>query len=159
MTSARTISHEAWDANPLCAGVAIYALVPENKRPKWAAAILAACCGRVSTTPKPINHVLDLAAEPAKWKLAHDAFSGVRQLTLAAERQPIEKADHYLLYVAENAAKVIYNVSGSSAPFDRDSGARLVRSAKEFSDCVNDKSFTSSLWSIIATFNTNETAV
>lgn len=152
MTAAKSFSREEWNADPLRAGVVVYSLVPNNNRPVWAAAILCACCGRVSTIPKPIRHVLDLSPDSAKWKLAHDAFSGVRQLTLAAEHCPIETLDHYLLYVAENTAKVIYNASGSSAPFDRDSGAWLVRCAKEFADCVNDASFTTSLWTTITTF-------
>ena len=149
--TANTITREAWNADPLGTGVAVYSRVPNDHRPEWAASILHACCGRVSTNPKPIEHVMHLAPDSANWKLAHDAFSGVRQLTLAAERRPIENTDHYLLYVAENAAKVIYNASGSSAPFDQDSGAWLVRCAKEFADCVNDPTFTTSLWSIVTT--------
>lgn len=139
------LSREAWNADPLAAGVAIYSSVPNGRRPEWAANILAACCQRVGRVPKPVQNVIQLASETKKWKRAHDAFSGVRQLTLAAER----KLDHYLLYVAENTAKVIYNASGSSAPFDEDSGAWLVRCAKEFADCENDPAFTMSLWSLI----------
>lgn len=150
--AANTISREAWNADPLAAGVAIYSSVPEDRRPEWAANILTACCRRVRAVPKPIAHVIDLASAPGKWKLAHEAFSGVRQLTLDAERRPIAYLDHCLLYVGENTAKVIYNASGSSAPFDRDSGAWLVRCAKEFADCENDPSFTAALWSIITSF-------
>jgi hypothetical protein len=152
MMTANTISREAWNGDPLNAGVAIYSCLPKDRRPEWAANILTACCRRVRAVPKPIAHVIDLASAPEKWKLAHDAFSEVRRLTLDAERQPIETLDHYLLYVAENTAKVIYNASGSSAPFDRDSGAWLVRCAKEFADCANDPPFTASLWSVITAF-------
>lgn len=140
---------EAWSANPLAAEVAIYLSVPNDRRPEWAVNILAACCRRVSKVPKPILYVIDLASDPKKWFCAHDAFSAVRHLTLSAERTPIGKLDYYLLYVAENTAKVIYNASGSSAPFDRDSGAWLVRCAKEFADCENDPTLTLSLWSLI----------
>ncbi|KAA5541908.1 hypothetical protein FYK55_17075 [Roseiconus nitratireducens] len=150
--TADKISREEWNTDPLAAGVAIYSSVPNDRRPEWAASILAACCHRVANVPKPIQYVIDLASDPKKWKLAHDAFSRVRKLTLAAERRPIEKLDHYLLYVAENTAKVIYNASGSSAPFDRDPGAWLVRCAKEFADCENDPPFTFSLWSLLTDF-------
>lgn len=152
MMTANTISREAWNADPLAAGVAIYSCVPKDRRPEWAANILSDCCRRVPAVPKPIKHVIDLASDPEKWKLAHDAFSGVRQLTLDAERRAVEKLDYYLLYIAENTAKVIYNASGSSAPFDKDSGAWLVRCAKEFADCENDLPFTTSLWSLITAF-------
>ena len=151
MTTVTTINREEWDADSLRTGVAVYSFVSINVRPEWAALILAACCNGVAAVPKPVQHVLELARDSARWKLAHDAFSAVRQLTLAAERQPIGKLDHYLLYVAENAAKVIYNASGSSAPFDEDCGAWLVRCAKEFADCAKDASFTEDLWSIITT--------
>ena len=149
MMTANTISREAWDAAPLAAGVAIYSCVPKECRSQWAASILAACCRRIGSVPKPVEDVIELATDPERWKLAHGAFSDVRQLTIDAERGPIGKLDHCLLYVAENTAKVIYNASGSSAPFDRDSGAWLVRCAKEFADCENDPTFTLSLWSLI----------
>ena len=150
MTDVAEINFESWSADPLRAGTAIYSRVHNDNRPGWAASILAECCERVPKVPEAIAHVLDLSAEAAKWELAHDAFSAVRQLTLAAERRPIEKRDHLLLYVAENTAKVIYNAFGASAPFDRDSGAWLVRCAKEYADCVNDVSFPMLLWRTIA---------
>ena len=86
---------------------------------------------------------------PDQWQEAHDAFSAVRQLTLAGERNPIDGLSHLLLYVAENTAKVIYNASGSSAPFDKDSGVRLVRWAREFADCLGDDEFTEQLWRLV----------
>lgn len=150
--TAGNLSRDAWNADPLSAGVAIYSSVPNDRRPEWAVNILVACCQRVGRVPKPVQNVIQLLSEPKKWKRAHDAYSSVRRLTLAAERKPIEKLDHYLLYVAENTAKVIYNASGSSAPFDEDSGAWLVRCAKEFADCESDPPFTLSLWSLIAEF-------
>jgi hypothetical protein len=147
--TADKLSRETWDADPLAAGVAIYSSVPNDRRPEWAANILAACCQRVGTVPKPVQCVIDLASDAKKWKRAHHAFSGVRQLTLAAEKKPIQKREHSVLYVAENAAKVIYNASGSSAQFDEDSGAWLVRCAKEFADCEDDKLFNLLMWSTI----------
>ena len=107
MMTVNTISREAWNVDPLATGIAIYSCVPRERRPEWAANILAACCRRVGAIRKPIEHVIELASAPEEWKRAHDAFSGVRQLTLDAEQQPIENRDHYLLYVAENTAKVI----------------------------------------------------
>jgi hypothetical protein len=149
MTDSDAGIREEWNANPLLAGVTIYRSVPNDRRPQWAAAILEACCNRVRSVPEPVQHVLELGRNASHWKLAHDAFSGVRQLTLAAERGPMDRLSHYLLYVAENAAKVVYNASGSSAPFDSDCGAWLVRCAREFADCENDPQFAESLWAIV----------
>ena len=149
MMAAADINFDSWQKDALCVGVTIYSRVPDNRRPEWAASILTTCCARVSVVPKPITDVIELASEPAKWQLAHSAFSAVRELTLAADSRLIKNITNRLLYVAENAAKVIYNASRSSAPFDRDSGAWLVRCAKEFADSIDDVSFTALLWTVV----------
>lgn len=141
---------EEWFNDPLRVGVAIYAQIPNDDRSIWAADILDLCCGQVAQVPKPVSHVLALARDHKRWADAHDAFSAVRELTLAAENAPIYDLAHLLLYVAENTAKVVYKASGSPAPFDRDSGAWLVRCAKEFTERVDDVSFTQSVWNSIA---------
>jgi hypothetical protein len=139
---------ETWRNKPLEAGIVIYAQIPRDVRPAWAAGILSICCSRFSTVPTPIQRVLTIARDPEQWHQMHDAFSAVRQITLA-EGEPVDGALHSLLRVAENTAKVIYNASGSSAPFDESSGARLVRCAREFSDCLRNDEFTERLWGML----------
>jgi hypothetical protein len=96
-----------------------------------------------------VLQVADLASNRKHWSRAHDAFSAVRKLTLAAERKPPGKLSHCLLYVAENAAKVIYNASGSPAPFDADSGDWLVRCARDFANHEPDSGFVDTLWAVV----------
>ena len=76
-------------------------------------------------------------------------FSAVRELTLDSEQGHDDALAHVLLYVAENTAKVVFNASGSPAPFDKDCGAWLVRCAREFSTEMNDEAFADQLWTVL----------
>lgn len=150
LNSKKMPDRSAWFRDSLKAGETVYSRVANDDRPAWAAGILSACCDPCNSVPDALTHVVLLAGDRSRWPEAHDAFSAVRQLTLAAERSCDDDPAHYLLYVAENAAKVIYNASGSSAPFDGDSGAWLVRCAQEFASRLSNDEFTERLWGVIA---------
>lgn len=140
---------ELWQTDSLVAGTTIYSAVPNDVRPEWAANVLNCCCEQVASAPQAVLRILELSDNAENWSKAHDAFSAVRSLTLTAEQNSdAERRGKLLLYVAENAAKVVYNASGSAAPFDADSGAWLVRSAKQFSDACNSGEFHELLWSV-----------
>ena len=141
---------EGWREDALRVGAIVYAMVPNGDRPSWAAGILSKCCEKVGEVPTAVQVIPKLAVSSLLWSQAHSAFGKVRQMTLVAEREPTDMRRKALLYVAENAAKVIYNATGSQDAFDRDSGAWLVRCSKEFADLVEDESFTTELWRVIS---------
>lgn len=91
----------------------------------FAVEALAACCQVADDVPLPIRQVVDVGREAPR--RAHAAFSAVRELTLESEaREERASPRRNLLYVAENAAKVIYNATGPDDPFDLDSAVGLL---------------------------------
>lgn len=115
---------EAWATGRfLDCGRALYEPLSPAARVHWATAVLM-FCRRYSASEPAIDRVVELASIPSDWRLAHDAFRDLRELTLVAEGQrgSIDPRLASLLYVAENTAKVIYNASGEPAPFDHDAG-------------------------------------
>ncbi len=139
-----------WIDDPLDAGVAVYSSVPNEVRPAWAADILRACSKQLNDTPTAVQYVISIASDKEHWPRAHAAFTVVRQLTLNAEQHDAGDLSHYLLYVAENAAKVVYNATDPTDPFDDDSGAWLVRCARDFAGEVASDSFIDDLWGIVS---------
>jgi hypothetical protein len=78
--------------------------------------------------------------KPTRWKEAHGQFTAIRtRITLPNERKTKKDADAYFAYVAEGAAKVAYNCSGESAPFDEDSFEWLLRCEREFLAVLEEK--------------------
>jgi len=60
-----------------------------------------------------------------------------------------------ILFIAENAAKVIYNASvvldhNNPAPFDHDSGWWLVSTFRHVVDLINDAEFASEAWQVVS---------
>ena len=85
--------------------------------------------------PKRREHLelIAILEEPARWKEAHRQFSKIRtRITLPNERKKKNDAGACFALVAEGAAKIAYNCSGESAPFDEDSFEWLLRCEQDF---------------------------
>jgi hypothetical protein len=141
-----------WQAgDALHVGHVIYELLDGPARVALAAKLLSSCCTAVPTIPTPIRDILLIAADPGRWPEAHDAFSHVRSLTLAhVPTNNDTRIYGALLYVAENAAKVIYNASGRPAPFDHDAGYWLVGCADTLTRACDSEDMAERLWSVLA---------
>jgi hypothetical protein len=114
----------AWLAGRhLDCGRVIYESLTPHQRVRWASAVLSFCIEHSPSVPE-VNSVAALAQDENSWPLAHAAFSSVRAVTLIEEKSPgsLDPRSARLLAVAENTAKVIYNASQASAPFDHDAG-------------------------------------
>jgi hypothetical protein len=61
-----------------------------------------------------------MAAEQDQWRGGHDLFGRIRSKTLVAERSG-DRLKSVQYYFEEVCAKTLYNLSGSPAPFDKDS--------------------------------------
>src|SRR6185503_4552924 len=92
-----------------------------------------------------VSNLIEIARHPTRWSEAHSCFGALRRLTLAAEQEkPSTKTNHlFLLYLAENIAKLTYNAGGYPAPFDPDSGWWIPQNLKHIIDQVNHPGFTS----------------
>lgn len=98
---------------------------------------LELCCSAVANPPQAVQAVARVGR--SDWGRGHDAFDAVRQLTLAMELiepRPRPDPSYLLLFVAENAARMIYNASGTKYPFDDDSGAWLIRAFRQFAQSL-----------------------
>ena len=91
-------------------------------------AMLRACRSSCAEVPEPVLTVELIGLTRRSWPEAHRAFDDVRDVTLQFERAQRSGTDptYKLLFVAENAAKVLYNAAKMPAPFDADSGLRLL---------------------------------
>jgi len=111
-------------------------------RPAWAAEILDLACSQLPAVPIPVQAVAAIARDPKRWREARAAFDAVRSLTLAEERLHAGgRVYACLLYVAENAAKVVYNATGPLAQFDVDCGNWLVVCMRQFADAIGSPEF------------------
>jgi len=91
---------------------------------------------------KEVANVAKTAANPDRWRQGHAAFDLVRDRVLEWESKDTAPSDssYYVLLVAENAARVIYNATEPLDPFDDDSGAWLVMTFIQLSRRLNSSS-------------------
>ena len=140
-------ARELWEAGKyLDAGRLLYEALPHERRPGWAAEILAAVTPYAPQTPA-IDRVLEVARTPARWHEGHDAFDAVRAI-----RRQVNGTDRLydaILILAENTAKVTFNATWPSAPFDADSGWRLVPNLMAVCALVDDPQLTGKVWSTL----------
>jgi len=138
--------HQRWAVQDAVAvGREIFEPLSPAQRVARGAAVLAVAAARVAT-PQAVADLLKLAGEPDRWSEGHDAFSAIRKLTLAEERQPTRRAYNVLLLLAEGVAKTVYNASGSTAPFDEDAPWWIAACARSLVDAVDDTVFEQKVW-------------
>jgi hypothetical protein len=99
-----------------------------------------------------LKSVYKIATEPKRWSSAHDKFSDVRQLLLSADadEEPIDSLYEAVLEIAEKVCKVTYNASGEPAPFDYDSGYKLVCSLRRMVNLIGDSEFEKLAWYVVS---------
>ena len=133
----RTKARRSWDSGDyLTAGRLLYDCLRVDERPRWASSALDVAREIVGSLPE-VDELVALASAPERWPQARAIFDRLRQLTLRCERQ--EDGDlrlKGLLYLAENAAKVIYNASRAPAPYDHDAGWWIVSCLAHLLDVV-----------------------
>ncbi len=87
------------------------------------------------------DELIAILLDSSRWHEAHSLFDQIRMsITLPFEREKISGLDSLFVYVAENAAKTVYNCSGSLAPFDEDSFEWLLKCERQFLEEVGRQS-------------------
>lgn len=122
-------------------------------RGSWAVGIVLAAVHasrRPDCAAPELEALVDIGLDPGRWHEAHDAFSALRQVTLRYEREGAEAVCRLLVDVGESAAKVIYNAGSNPAPFDSDSGTRLVGRAQALATYLDNSDATDMLWHAVA---------
>jgi hypothetical protein len=132
-------------------GQQIFENIPNEIGPGWAGLLLSRFDNYIKTIPIPIKELFPIIDNPDRWKEAHGQFDKIRRFLLNNKDYDPEV---YLL-LAENAAKVTYNASGESAPFDKDSGWHIPRLALQTADFFQDDRLEDEIKSTILIFNRN----
>jgi len=106
----------------LKAGEMLAKAVPAQEQPRWAANLLELVAYQYPV-PQTVSELIKVAKDPKKWPSARTLFGELRNKLLEIEKTPSKFEQHLVgvLYLAENVAKLTYNASGGSAPYDADS--------------------------------------
>lgn len=117
----------------------VYERLPRDYRPHWAGNILDLCRSRFPHL-REVDEVYFVSCDATHWERAQQSFDAVRALTLS-NTAPFSGAA-LLFRLAENTAKVIYNASGGSVPYDHNAGWRLVEDLHAICEFLDDPEFT-----------------
>ena len=150
-------THEAYDlwisGEAVFAGKIVYEQLPVQERPLWAARLLSRCAKLIPSIAS-VEKVIEVALTPSLWPTAREVFDAVQMLTLKNERQSAPSSLYQpVLYLAENVAKVTYNATGLSAPYDHNSGWKIVEIVRQIVDQVKKSEFESEVWNLILKTN------
>lgn len=113
---------------------AIIAALSDVELAELGTEMLRACRVSCAGVPPPVLDVELIGLTPRSWPEAHRAFRDVRRVTLQFDQARTSSEDpvYNLLFVAENAAKVLYNATKMPRPFDATSGLHLLVSVAHF---------------------------
>jgi hypothetical protein len=123
------------------------ARLPVEARPRFATTALDVCLRSLSG-PTAVSEVVRVGGDPKRWSEAHVAFDAVRSLTLECEKRvrPSRDPQYCLLFVGENAARLIYNATSPPDPFDADSTEWLFITLANFLDAVGSRELEDRVW-------------
>ncbi|MDI9868944.1 hypothetical protein [Flectobacillus roseus] len=112
-------------------GQQIFENLPNDIRPSWAGLVLSRFDRYIKNIPNSISELYQIIDDKDRWKDAHEQFTKIRVFGLENKNYEPE----IYLRLVELVAKVTYNASGQSAPFDSNSGhyiASLALKATEY---------------------------
>lgn len=133
-------------------GQQIFENIPNKIRPGWAGFLLSRFDNYIKIVPRPIKELFSIIDNPDRWKEAHGQFVKIRMFLLDNKDY---RPEVYLL-LAEMVAKVTYNASGESAPFNKDSGWHIPRLALQAASFFKDDRLEEEIQSTILIFNHNK---
>ena len=132
-------------------GRAVFEGVPVAQRPLWAAGVLRVFADP-NTTPQPVIELIDLAERgPDTWPRSRELFGQIRELAVL-EREAGTPGELAFLELAETVAKITYNASGATAPFDWHAGWSLAPRSRVLLDAVRDHDITDRCWAALTRF-------
>jgi hypothetical protein len=132
-------------------GQQIFENLPNDIRPGWAGLILSRFDNYIRHIPIAIKELYPIIDTKDRWKEAHRQFNKIRRFLLDNKNYQPEA---YLL-LAELVAKVTYNASGQSAPFDSDSGHYIASLALKATEHFDDNRLEEEVTSAILLFSRN----
>lgn len=133
-------------------GREIFENIPNDIRPGWAGLVLSRFDHYIKNIPTSISELYLIIDDINSWKEAHEQFTKIRVFGL--ENKNYEPENY--LRLAELVAKVTYNASGQSAPFDSDSGHYIASLALKVTEYFDDNRLEEEVKSAILLFNRNK---
>lgn len=130
-------------------GRQIFENIPNDIRPRWAGLVLSRFDPCIKDIPTSILELYPIIDNKDRWKEAHKQFSKIRVFGLENTNY---KPENYLR-LAELVAKVTYNASGQSAPFDSDSGHYIASLALKATEHFDDNRLEEKVKSAILLFS------
>jgi len=145
---------QLWKANRTQeAGRLIFEDLSREARVEWAANILGTVVARASIECPSIERILYIAKNPQEWKTAYDANSIARNQARELSQIRIRSVEQNLLLISLTmaflVARVIYNATDPSDPFDEDNGWSIASSLKKMVEMLGDNEFSQTSLSVL----------
>jgi hypothetical protein len=139
-----------WDQGAsLIAGQLWYDAIPTSRRPSWAARVLGVSLDLLHA-PAWVGDVIAIADTPTKWPDARRCFEELRRRLLVSEREHEGSPTTKLaILLAENVAKVTYNATRPSAPYDHDAGYHIAELAHRVGESTDGDSALRSIRAVL----------
>jgi hypothetical protein len=139
-----------WQSEDMKACTVLAARLPAEAAVVFAGTALAACLATLPEQQKELSDLVGIGEDRGRWAQAHAAFDAVRRLTLERERGAVTSQDptYIVLFVAENAARVIYNAAGPTDPFDDDSAAWLLLTQAQMVRSTGSSELSDRIWEL-----------
>ena len=133
-------------------GKNIFKNIPKTVRPGWGGFVLPRFDAYLEHVPVEVIELQNIISSESRWKEAHDQFTAIRRLSL----KNVSDTKSKYLFLAEKVAKITYNASGESAPFDSDSGYYIPAFAIEYAEELDHVNLYQEVKSAILIFNGNK---
>jgi hypothetical protein len=133
-------------------GQQIFENLPDAIKPGWAGLVLSCFDPYLKEIPTSVLELYPIIDNNDSWKDAHKQFTKIRQFHLEHKNYQPEK----YLRLVEKVAKVTYNASQQSAPFDIDSGHYIASLALQATEYFKDRNLEEEVKSSILLFNRNK---
>jgi len=133
-------------------GQQIFENLPNDIKPCWAGLVLSRFDHYIKDIPTSILELYPIIENKDRWKEAHEQFTKIRVFGL--ENKNYEPENY--LKLAELVAKVTYNASRQSAPFDSDSGHYIPSLALKATGYFDDNRLEEEIKSAILLFGRNK---
>jgi hypothetical protein len=143
-------AYKLWrDGETYEAGRLVYETIPEQEHGQWALCVLALALKYAPASNYQVRWFLRVSRWRYLWFTAHSHFDAIRRVTLKFEKRKqrsnsLTKNDesrYHLCLLAEKVAKVVYNTTDPSGPFDANSGWYIVPALHGLLEVCEDERF------------------
>ncbi len=157
-TSCSTVAQASgmwWAGDRVSAGRLLVESISKESRPVWASRLLDDLVTRSQVRHAALATLLYATARPDQWNKAHSIFSMIRSIGLALDRNQQKTGEQQLLArllaFGELVAKVTYNATEPTDPFDTEAEWSIAPCYKSILDIVIGEDSTQLAWNQLST--------